>query len=119
MAIPAVPAISSMLSVWFTISKPLTSRVWPRAVTRNSCMAARAKSASRRPCENSLTVDMFVYASVMRPVIMDRASACAAAMVPRRGTKYTSATPYPAIQPRNGTSSHQSNPATTAATVMK
>ncbi len=53
----------------------------------NSCIEARAKPASRLACENSLTVAMLVYASVTRPVISERASACAAATLPRRGTK--------------------------------
>ena len=57
---PAVLAISTMLSMWLTISKPVTSRICACTVTMNSCIAPRAKPASRRACENSLTVAMLV-----------------------------------------------------------
>ena len=72
--------------MWLTISKPVTSRICVWTVARNSAIAVRAKPASRRACEKSLTVAMFVYASVMRPVISERASACSFAMRPSRGT---------------------------------
>ncbi len=84
---PAVLAISAIDSAWLTISKPVTSRICPCTVSRNSCIAPRAKPASRRACENSFTVAMLVYASVMRPVISARASACSRATRPSRGTK--------------------------------
>ena len=73
-------------SVWMQISKPVTMRICRCTVVMNSCIAPRAKAASRRPCEKSLTVAMFVYASVTRPVISERASACSRATLPRRGT---------------------------------
>ena len=57
---PAVLAISSTDSTWLTISKPLTRRICRYTVTRNSCIAERAKPASRCECENSLTVEMLV-----------------------------------------------------------
>ena len=40
-AAPAVDAMSPMLSTWFTISKPVTSRICVWTVTRNSCIAER------------------------------------------------------------------------------
>ncbi len=73
--VPVVPMISSTLSMWLTTSQPVASRIWRYAVTMNSIIAERAKPASRCACENSLTVAMFVYASVTRPVISERASA--------------------------------------------
>ncbi len=85
----------------------------------NSCIAWRAYDASRRACENSLTVEMLVYASVMRPVISERASACSAPTLPRRGTNQRSASAYSASQARNGPSSHRSNAPTTAIIVTK
>ena len=57
---PAVLPISTTLSAWLTISNPLTSRICRCTVSRNSCIAARAKPASRCECENSLTVAMLV-----------------------------------------------------------
>jgi hypothetical protein len=69
---PAVAAISAIDSAWLTISKPVTSRICWCTVPRNSCIADFAKPASRRACEKSFTVAMFVYASVMRPVISER-----------------------------------------------
>ncbi len=84
---PADAAMSPMLSTWLTISKPVTRRIWPCTVARNSCIALLACPASRRACEKSFTVAMFVYASVMRPVISERASACVRATRPSRGTK--------------------------------
>jgi hypothetical protein len=62
---------------------------------------------------------MFVYASVMRPVINERASAWRVATRPSRGTKYASATAYSASQPTNGTSTHASNLPITASIVTK
>jgi hypothetical protein len=85
----------------------------------NSCIAERAYPASRFACEKSFTVAMFVYASVTRPVINERASACAAATFPSRGTKNTSAAAYNVSQPRNGSSSHASKLPTTATIVTK
>jgi hypothetical protein len=75
------------------ISNPLINRICRCTVPRKSCMAERAKSASRLECEKSLTVAILVYASVMRPVMSERASACARPASPRRGTKYHIATP--------------------------
>ena len=37
-----VLATSSMDSMWLTTSKPVTSRIWPYTVARNSCIAERA-----------------------------------------------------------------------------
>jgi hypothetical protein len=45
---------------WLTISNAVTSRIWPCTVPMNSCIALRAKVASRCECENSLTVAMLV-----------------------------------------------------------
>ena len=58
--VPAVLAISDMLSVWLTTWKPVTRRIWPCTVEMNSCIALRANPASRCACENSLTVEMLV-----------------------------------------------------------
>ena len=57
---PALAAISAIDSMWLTISKPVTSRICACTVPRNSCIAARAKNASRRACEKSFTVAMLV-----------------------------------------------------------
>ena len=40
-AVPAVPAINAMLSAWFAVSKPLTSRICAYAVCMNSCIELR------------------------------------------------------------------------------
>ena len=88
---PAVAPISAIDSAWLTISKLVTSRICLCTVPRNSRIALFAKPASRRACEKSLTVAMFVYASVIRPVISERASACSRAIRPSRGTKNHSA----------------------------
>ncbi len=88
---PAVDAISPIDSAWLTISKPVTRRIWRCTVPRNSPIAALANAASRRACEKSFTVAMLVYASVIRPVIIERASAWSRASRPSRGTKYASA----------------------------
>ncbi|MNR44174.1 hypothetical protein D3C85_1628830 [compost metagenome] len=72
--------------MWLTISNWLTKRICALPVRRNDSIAERANSASRRVCANSLTVAMLVYASVMRPVICERASAWALPTAPSRGT---------------------------------
>jgi len=76
-----------------TTSNALTSRICASPVALNASIARRAWSASRRVCEKSFTVVMFEYASVMRPVISARASACRLPTAPRRGTKYAQAAP--------------------------
>ena len=85
----------------------------------NSCIALRAKCASRCEWENSLTVAMLVYASVMRPVMSERASACVCATLPSRGTKYHSVTAYSASQPMKGSTRRRSKAPTTTTIVMK
>ncbi len=55
----------------------------------------------------------------MRPVISERASACARATRASRGTKNHSAATYSASQARKGTSARRSNPPTTTAIVTK
>ena len=116
---PAVPRISAMLSTWLTSSTPVTRRNCVYAVPMNSCIAPRACTASRRVCENSLTVAMLVYASVMRPVISERASACACATRPSRGTNHVSAATYSTSQPQNGSSNSRSKPPASSTMVTK
>ncbi len=55
----------------------------------------------------------------MRPVITERASACAFPAAARRGTKYQTDSAYSDSQPRNGASSHASKPPTTSTMVTK
>ena len=55
----------------------------------------------------------------MRPVISERASACALAVRASRGTKKHSAAMYSATQATKGSSSQASKPPTTATMVTK
>ena len=55
----------------------------------------------------------------MRPVISERASACAFAVRASRGTNQRSATTYSSTQPMNGSSSQASKPPTTTTMVTK
>ena len=55
----------------------------------------------------------------MRPVISERASACACAVRPSRGTKYHIAPAYRLSQSTNGPSIHRSKVPSTAAMVRK
>ncbi|MNN52457.1 hypothetical protein D3C81_1671580 [compost metagenome] len=82
-------------------------------------MAARAKCASRLECENSFTVVMLVYASDTRPVIDERAWACSCPTCPRRGTKYSMASPNKATQAMKGSISLRSKPPARAMIAMK
>ena len=52
--------VSAMLRAKLAVSNALTSRIWAWPVWANSCIAARAKPASRWVCENSFTVVMLV-----------------------------------------------------------
>ena len=99
---------SSIFSVWLTLSSCVTRRICAYTVPINSRIALRAYSDSRLPCENSFTVVMLLYASVTRPVISERASACASAVLLSFGTKKRIPKPKVTIHRANGTSSQLS-----------
>ena len=94
-----------MLRPWITISKLVTRRIWALTAASNSSIADWACAAARRSCATSLTVAMAVWASLMRPVISERASAwcCAtrasqSTMLPSIANSRASNTPMAALK---------------------
>ena len=115
----AVESVSDELMMKLEVCSSVASRICAYTVTINSSIDCLAYLASRAPCEKSFTVAMLEYASVMRPVIRLRASACACAVLPSLGISVFIMTANDTIHSANGTSSQLSSAASIRPEVKK
>ena len=103
---------------WLAAIQP--AELWPRHGSTLTWLAVALVASLVFTCAWAfMRFNALAGAFPMRPVISERASACALATLASLGTKTDSVAMYSASQPRKGASSQASKPASTPISVAK